>query len=330
MKLLVFEYITGGGLAGQPIPASLAAEGRMMLQALLNDLQDIPDLQLLLSLDERCSEINAPSETQVFRIRHDDDIQKWLANLINQADLVWPIAPESHGLLAAMAQRVNQQQKTCLLSAPDTVSLCTDKLATYQKLKQHAVPVVETSALADLTALPYSSCVIKPRDGEGCGGNQIITSPDQWASVRHQLDSSRDYIVQPLLEGQALSLSALFKQGQSWLLSCNQQHMTIKNQQFQLQACSVNVHQPSRQRYQKLLDQVATALPGLWGYIGIDFIESADHGPQILEINPRLTTSYAGIRQATGVNVAQQVLALLQGKPCIKPNQDQTVRVVIQ
>lgn len=329
MKLLVYEYITGGGLAGQAIPVTLAAEGRMMLQALLNDLQDLPGLQLLLPLDQRCG-LKAPSETRILPIRHAGEIQQQLPDLINQADCVWPIAPESRGLLTAMARQVKHLQKTCLLSVPDTVALCSDKLATCQKLRQHAIPVVETFALELITQPPYVSSVIKPRDAEGCDGSQIITSPAQWASIRQKLDNTRGYIVQPLLGGQALSLSALFKHGQSWLLSCNQQHMAIKNQQFQLQACSVNVHQGSRQRYQKLLDQVAMALPGLWGYIGIDLIETAAHGLQILEINPRLTTSYAGIRQATGVNVAEQVLALLQGEPCIKLTRNQTVKVVIQ
>ena len=329
MKLLVYEYITGGGLAGQAIPASLAAEGRMMLMALLNELQDMPGLQLLLPLDQRSTGMPISPQIQVFPIKHVDEMQNQLPDLINQADLVWPIAPESHGVLTAIARQVTHQQKTLLLSAPETVDLCSDKLATYQKLKQHALPVVETSTLAEHTEPPYTSSLIKLRDGEGCDGNQIVSTPDQWAIVLQNLDNARDYIVQPLLEGQTLSLSGLFKHGQSWLLSCNQQHMNTKNQQFQLAACSVNVHQGAHQGYQKLLDRVATAFPGLWGYIGIDLIETAE-GPQILEINPRLTTSYVGIRRATGVNVAEQVLALLQGKPSIQFTQNQTVKLTIQ
>lgn len=301
-----------------------------MLQALLDDLKLLPDLQLLLPLDERSTHILPPSDTQVFWIKQTDDIKKILPELIQQADLVWPIAPESHGMLADIAQQINNQQKTLLLSAPDGVLLCADKWATFQRLKLSAVSVVETRLLEGLTRSPYLKSVIKPRDGEGCDGNRIITNPDQLISVLRKLDKQRDYIVQPLIEGRSLSLSCLFKQGRGWLLSCNQQQIDINNNQFCLQSCLVNVDDQSQNTYQGLIDQVADAIPELWGYIGIDFIESPLQGRQILEINPRLTTSYVGIRQATGVNVAEQVLLLLKGGPAIKPTHHRSVQVVIQ
>jgi len=55
---------------------------------------------------------------------------------------------------------------------------------------------------------------------------------------------------------------------------------------------------------------VAQAIPGLWGYVGIDLVDTAD-GPQVIEINPRLTTSYCGLASALGINPAARVLALL-------------------
>ena len=37
MKILVFEYITGGGFNKHELPDALANEGRLMLQALLDN-----------------------------------------------------------------------------------------------------------------------------------------------------------------------------------------------------------------------------------------------------------------------------------------------------
>jgi predicted ATP-grasp superfamily ATP-dependent carboligase len=45
----------------------------------------------------------------------------------------------------------------------------------------------------------------------------------------------------------------------------------------------------------------------LWGYVGVDLV-LADAGPIVLEINPRLTTSYCGLRDALGINPAALVL----------------------
>ncbi|MEY4210267.1 MAG: hypothetical protein RLZ92_646, partial [Pseudomonadota bacterium] len=55
MKLLVFEYICGGGIADQTLPDSLAAEGSLMLQALIDQLKDLATIQLLIPLDKRCN-----------------------------------------------------------------------------------------------------------------------------------------------------------------------------------------------------------------------------------------------------------------------------------
>jgi predicted ATP-grasp superfamily ATP-dependent carboligase len=59
-----------------------------------------------------------------------------------------------------------------------------------------------------------------------------------------------------------------------------------------------------------LADRIAAAIPGLWGYVGVDLVLTRD-GPVVLEINPRLTTSYCGMGQALGINTAGLVLSLL-------------------
>lgn len=326
MKILVFEYITGGGLAGQALPASLLAEGRMMLQALLDDLKYLPQLQIVVTLDERCFGLALPINTQVFRVAQTDDISQILPELIRQSDLVWPIAPETDGILAKIAQQVITQQKKLLLSDPDTISLCANKLATYHCLIAQGIPAVETRPFNDQTKKSLMASVIKPIDGVGCEGNLIIHPQEVWSG---RIEDAERYVIQPLIQGEAISLSCLFKQGKAWLLCCNQQQVVIANNRFNLQACRVNVSNHRKAYYQTVIGQVADAIPGLWGYIGIDMIESVDQEPLILEINPRLTTSYVGIRQATGINVAEQVLNLLYAEPCVAYSNHQTINVII-
>ena len=96
-----------------------------------------------------------------------------------------------------------------------------------------------------------------------------------------------------------------------------------------MQACSVNVNNQMADFYRTLVQRMAKAMPGLWGYVGIDLIESAEQGPLVLEINPRLTTSYVGINRATGINVAEQSLALLEGEPDLTSINQQAIRVGI-
>ena len=65
--------------------------------------------------------------------------------------------------------------------------------------------------------------------------------------------------------------------------------------------------------YAGLATSVAAALPGLRGYVGIDFI-ATDDGPVVLEINPRLTTSYCGLGAILGTNPAELIISAASGK----------------
>ncbi len=328
LKLLVYEYICGGGLAGQDLPASLLAEGRLMLQALLDELKFLPDIQVLLPLDVRCADLQLSANVQTFATATADDQRKMLYQLMLQSDAIWPIAPETDGILAGLAMQAFVLEKIVLLSDPQTVFLCTDKLATYQCLKMHDIPVVESLSLPHSDAVPFIPAVVKPRDGVGCEGGFVISDQAQFQAISQKIDVG-NYLLQPLVMGETVSLSCLFKNGQAWLLTTNQQQVTIHNGRFELQACEVNTHNCQRDFYLDLINRVAMAMPGLWGYIGIDLIETAEFGPLILEINPRLTTSYVGIRPATGINVAEQVLRLLNNQPDLCVSNSQSVRITI-
>jgi predicted ATP-grasp superfamily ATP-dependent carboligase len=114
------------------------------------------------------------------------------------------------------------------------------------------------------------------------------------------------------------------------LLCCNEQQVSFENAQFQLHECRVNIQHRSLDKFQKLVEKIAQAIPGLWGYIGIDIIDSDVLGPVILEINPRLTTSYVGIHSATGINVAEQVIKLIDSEPVITRKNNKLVNVTIK
>jgi predicted ATP-grasp superfamily ATP-dependent carboligase len=81
--------------------------------------------------------------------------------------------------------------------------------------------------------------------------------------------------------------------------------------------------------YQNLVDNIAHALPELWGYVGIDLIEMLEQ-LLVLEINPRLTTSFVGINAALGINVTENILQLLKGKPTINALCNQPVTITVK
>lgn len=322
MKLLVFEYINGGGFAGHEIPASLRREGALMLQTLLDELKSLRGVQLMTLLERRCHAIDLPKACEVFWVDETIALKDSLRSLLADCDAFWPIAPENDGILTDLARLAEECKVPLLLSDASTVALCSDKKATYQALLEASLPVVDTRLLMDYlqSPPPFESVVIKPIDGAGCVDTRLFQDSKAYLDWVRSLQNPEVYVVQPFIRGVAKSWSALFKAGQAWLLSCNRQQVIIRHQAFSLQACQVNIDRPWPNHYQAIIDEVARALPGLWGYVGIDFIDNETQGPMILEINPRLTTSYVGLGPAMAMNVAEQVLALSHAEPCLPQN----------
>jgi len=63
-------------------------------------------------------------------------------------------------------------------------------------------------------------------------------------------------------------------------------------------------------RITNFITSVSRAIPGLRGYIGFDLIlpDGSPETPLIVDINPRLTTSYLGYRALSNVNLAERIL----------------------
>jgi predicted ATP-grasp superfamily ATP-dependent carboligase len=78
-----------------------------------------------------------------------------------------------------------------------------------------------------------------------------------------------------------------------------------------LTGISVNAEATGAHLLAGLASEIAAAIPLLWGYVGVDLVLT-ESGPVVLEINPRLTTSYCGLRHALSHNPATWVLDLLK------------------
>ena len=319
MRILVFEFISGGGLANEPLPDGLLQEGYLMRNALLDDLCVLTDVELLVLRDERIA-IEAEKQSvhlQYLTIFQQTDLQKLLSSKQAAYDIVWLIAPETDGILAFWCHFFSQQGKALATSAQAAVEICEDKLRTFKVLQKAAISCVPSYLFNLSTSIKQTKSVIKANTSVGCDEVYLVESEQHRQNILHKLKPDGRYIEQPYISGKALSLSCLFYQGQAYFVCCNEQHIHINQQQFELLACTVNVQPEKAHSYQLLCQQIATAIPLLFGYVGIDFIQTKTGETLILEINPRLTSSYAGIKEALGINVAELVLDMLNHQPPI-------------
>lgn len=313
MRVFVCEFVTGGGFAGASLPESLCREGDMMLQALVKDLAELPQLELAVARDRRLPDPALPCT--LVRVSEDEDPWPVWRRLIAEADAVWPIAPETDGLLERLSTLVLDGSRRLLGSRPAALRRAASKRLTAERLAACGIAAVQTlplpSALADGLPPGEAGWVVKPDDGAGAEDTFLFREAAdvrRWASGR--ADAAR-FVIQPYLPGDAASLSLLCRDRQAALLSCNSQDVRLDGGNFRYRGGVVGGAEVRRAAYEPLATQVATAMPDLWGYVGVDLVETKQ-GPILLEINPRLTTSYVGLHRALGTNPAALVLRLLE------------------
>ena len=320
LRLFVCEYVTGGGLTGQPgqplgqpLPASLCREGDMMLGALVKDLRDLPGVELVLTRDIRLAAPDGPADIRW--LGHEDDPWALWRRIAEEVDAAWPIAPETDGMLERLSRLVLDSGCKLIGSHPDAVRLTASKIATTAHLSRFGLPVVPTRALSTARAIDLppgpDGWVVKPDDGAGTEETHLFRRQEE---LEGWLDGGVEpgtFILQPYIPGEAASLSMLCRDGQARLLSCNRQHVRVENGRFSYRGGITGGLEHRRPVYERIAQAVAEAIPGLWGHVGVDLVESAA-GPVLLEVNPRLTTSYVGLRATMGANPAALVLDLLE------------------
>ncbi len=317
---MVCEFITGGGLAAEALPESLVKEGALMRDALLEDLNTLNQYEIITMHDARLS---APKfATRSLEVSQ-NVFKQVFAAAIHEVDLVWLIAPETDGMLLALSEicyEAEQREHGPIFigSGFDTMLTGTSKTLCYEALRDAKIYTLPVHAGEDLMQATYfyglhnqsaQQWVAKPEDGAGCEGIRLFTS---LIALRDWLvEDSRyfNYLAQPYQQGVTASFSMLCRNGKAWVLSCNQQHIQCHDDQFKLKGITVNGMAQHRQQFETIARKIAQVLPDALGYIGVDVIVDAEHDRiYVLEINPRLTTSYAGLHEVLNANPAQLIL----------------------
>jgi predicted ATP-grasp superfamily ATP-dependent carboligase len=71
------------------------------------------------------------------------------------------------------------------------------------------------------------------------------------------------------------------------------------------------------ERATELAERAVAAMPAVTGWVGVDLVlgrEPDGSKDAVIEINPRLTTSYVGLRAAATSNLAEAMCRIAQGE----------------
>lgn len=229
----------------------------------------------------------------------------------SQADATFVIAPEFDGMLRERHRQVEAAGGCWLGCSATAIELCADKLACARHLEQHGIGTPSTHEVgsAPHAELPWPR-VLKPRDGAGATNTFLVQSTDEW-NQRVRGDGLTSGIEQPFVEGTTLSVAVIVGGSDHCLvLPTGRQRVGQSAGEFEYLGGSIAEREAIHNDVADLARSVVKATPGLRGWVGLDVIQPSgnDSVLHVVDINPRLTTSYLGQRELFGPRLAEAVI----------------------
>ena len=311
MRIFVGEYVCGGGLTDtdlDSIPASLRLEGTAMLRAIVTDLSEFA--QTIVPIDSRMNVAVDPTET----ITIDREVPLWNQWLqaAKDCDAAIIVAPESEGVLAKGVAMLRAGGIDVVASSGDFLRIASDKFLTAKTLLARGVahpPYVVTSDLKyEDEVCRARKFVLKPRDG--CGTQEILVF-DSYQQAREQLQDHQ--ILQPWIEGRAVSIAMIASPSQQTILPVVSQTFNEGTCEYAGGCGPLDVD--AQRRATALASRAIDAMPPtVRGFVGLDLLLGDRPSEDcVIEINPRLTTSYVGLRKMINGNLAARFFDIETG-----------------
>ena len=191
--------------------------------------------------------------------------------------------------------------------------MASDKHRTAEHLRANGVPAPRGVVLAPDQPFPVGfsfPAVLKPIDGAGSQDVQLVRFADQAVTRRGAMR------LEEFQPGMAASVALLCgPRGIVPLVPCRQ-HLSDDGR-FTYLGGSLPLSPPLAARATRLGVAAVRTLSSPLGYIGVDVVlgdDPAGTQDSVIEINPRLTTSYVGLREASRTNLAAGILAVADGR----------------
>lgn len=352
MQVFVYEYVSS---QHGELPASLRREGAAMLAAILDDAVKLPGAVISTLVAD--ADLPVPAAVVRHWLAPGADERAAFQKLSRAADVTFVVAPEIGGLLrerhdwaaglgepGALAPGGKRSLTPPRADAPGSptsasilpeqsgstwagcsaasIDLATDKLALARRLQEAGVPTPTCVSFEAGVARALFPLVFKPRDGAGSQATFLARDAAELAARLADVHAEGWHgpaIVQRFAPGQAVSVAVLVGPGQIVPLLPAAQLLSDDGR-FRYLGGRIPLPADLSERARRLALRAVAAVPGLLGYVGVDLVlGAATDGrlDQVIEINPRLTTSYVGLRALARANLFAALLAACRGEPPI-------------
>ncbi|GIW96083.1 MAG: hypothetical protein KatS3mg110_4124 [Pirellulaceae bacterium] len=347
-SVFVYEYATAGGAweawHSEPLVDALEREGRAMAAALAQDLA-AAGYSVWMPVCRNGAlawwrNLKPPGcgvgRVALSQDESDQDVRRqWFDMACQQAELTWIVAPECDGILLELVRRAESLGARLLGPSSRFVAIAQDKHVTAETLLRHGVPAPHGFLVDQWQNLPAppdgGRWIRKPRFGAGSQDVGWLEPPvaceSNTASGHCENGGSRPagWRIERFCEGKPVSIVAVVGEGRAeFLPACAQEprcDMPFEHQAWTTPAMGSDP-------VARWLAQLSlAALPECRGYIGFDLILSPDGSGWVVDVNPRLTTSFLCLRQCYTGWLAADIVNFCRGNGVIDKWNGKPVRL---
>ena len=236
---------------------------------------------------------------------------QWV-NAARECDAAMIVAPENKGVLAQGVAMLRAAGVDVIAGSGDFLRVASDKWQTAKTMYEAGIAHPLSMTLSDRrfehALSQFNEFVVKPRDG--CASMDIKTFDSLDEAIA---ELTEEMILQAKMPGQPISISLVASGARQTFLPAVRQ--TISEDTFSYQGGCGPLGADAQRRATTLASLAVSAMPPtVRGFVGIDVILGATSEQDcILEINPRLSTSYVGLRHMTDGNIAARLFDLETG-----------------
>lgn len=325
MRVFVYEAITSGAALapGADLAASegLLAEGLAMVRAVTEDFAALEGVEVWGLRDSRLADFSLPRRE--IMVASSAEERRDFVRLAGKCEWTLIIAPELDGMLAERVNWLRETNTRLLTPAGEFLAIASSKNGTAEHLRACGVPTPATP-----TEPYHFPLVLKRDDGAGSLAMRLMHNQEEWETVsssiplpsaafpqrRRDRGAEEEYRLEQFCPGLPVSVALLCgPAGNVPLQPCEQR---LEPDTLAYLGGSTPLPQDLEKRAQSLALAAIGAMPPTVGYVGVDLVlgETVDGSQDVvIEINPRLTTSYVGLRRACRQNLAQAMLDVANG-----------------
>ena len=300
MDILIYEHILGEELSNDSSQL-IINEAKLIIKALVEDFSELyPQSKISLLVNKNNKKILG--NINLVYMDYSKDLVKNILLNHKKNRRILILAPEEKDLLYRIVKSLEKKDLILLNCNSKFLKTTSCKILTHKKFSisnKYVNPVY-----ANYKEIPpEQSIVAKIKDG--IGAEKLYIFKNQVDLKNNECKLSDNHVFQKYISGDVIGINIFSDSNSLKILSINKQiyKFSSKHEIF-LDKIIMGQFNNLIKDLKIFVNNIIEHFDGHYGFFGIDAILENNGNIVFLEINPRLTTSYAGLKKTLGFNPA--------------------------